>query len=342
MRATITVGVALGGLLALAVSCTQAGEGALARASGHQFDHKAHLDRGVDCANCHGGEDVQWKAMPALETCMECHAEIDGEKPPETRAAAFYDEQGQGKWVHAVALDPERIFEHGKHAAKHPDCVACHQAVASSTALPSGTGLTMAACMDCHRQGNGGEAHLACASCHREIREDVPPPSHRVGWRERHGRSAIDRAAETMPEGCDLCHKRSDCDDCHRAEKPKNHTNLWRQHGHAARASLDRESCQTCHTTDSCEACHRESEPRTHRGAWGPPFDRHCNSCHLPLEQFGEEGCAVCHRGTPAHDAAPVRPGNPPHMTTNPDVCRTCHMPMPHPDNGQTCLFCHR
>lgn len=307
------------------------------------FDHAGHLARGVECAFCHGEEDAEWKSLPALTVCQECHEELDGEKPPEKRAAASFDAGGAGRWVHASRPDPEIIFPHAAHVkGAGGECRSCHDDVISSTAVPRSAAFTMKECTACHERSESGRRYNRCDSCHREIREDVAPASHRMNWRERHGRVVPDRRLETLPEGCALCHTRSSCDECHRAEKPKSHNVLWRRHGHAAASSLDRESCRACHRTDSCDECHREATPANHRGAWGAPFDRHCNSCHLPLGRSSGAGCAVCHRDASGHDSAPPRPPNPSHMTSDPAACRTCHAPMPHPDNGQTCLFCHR
>ncbi len=307
---------------------------------GPHFDHKYHLGRGIDCSDCHGEEDQEWKAMPTLESCNECHEDIDGEKPHEQRASAFYDTEGKGKWVRATALASEVVFSHSAHLQKSQDCTTCHQDVAESTFISADLALDMAECIDCHERQ--APQQNDCASCHREIRKDRAPPSHRLGWTTQHGRVARMGGFDPLPEQCSICHTRSSCDGCHKAEPPRNHTNLFRLRGHAASASIDRDRCFVCHRTDSCVLCHQSALPRSHRGAWRAPFNRHCFGCHLPLEQFGEEGCAVCHRATPSHDMAPPRPGNPVHMTMSLAACRACHTPMPHPDNGQSCLICHK
>ncbi len=328
------------GVLACA-SVLDVSPGAESRATGPQFDHAAHISRGVECADCHGAEPEQFNRMPELDSCTECHNDIDGEKPPEKRAAAFYDADKKGKWTHASKLDRELVFPHAQHVtALGKDCTACHGDVAESKTSTGFAPLTMGACMSCHEQKAPGKND--CAVCHTQIRRDVAPKSHRLGWKREHGRKFSEGDMEPLPVDCSVCHKKSDCDTCHRAEAPQNHTNLWRLHGHAAAASLDREGCRVCHTTDSCFQCHENTKPRNHTATWGSPFDRHCNSCHLPVEGFDDQGCAVCHKGSPGHASAPMKPGNAPHLTTNPANCRECHVVMRHPDNGQSCLLCHR
>jgi len=312
-----------------------------ARPSGPHFTHKDHLDRGLGCSDCHGGEEASFKAMPDQDTCMACHEDIDEDLPADRRAAAFFGDDGKGRWIHAGRQSSEINFSHESHAQDEESCVRCHEWVMSSSFIPETAGLSMDTCLSCHEKEVPG--YTTCDVCHKEIRKDRRPPSHQLGWKVKHGRMARMGDLDLLPRDCSICHTPDSCDMCHRAEVPRSHNNLWRLRGHAAMASMDRDRCAVCHKTDSCAACHQRTPPRSHRGAWGGPFQRHCNSCHLPLGGFGEEGCALCHRGgTPGHDAAPVRPGNPAHMTTNPDDCRACHTPLPHPDNGQSCLFCHR
>jgi hypothetical protein len=306
-----------------------------------QFDHAGHLARGVDCSDCHGGEEQAWSAMPTLETCNQCHEELDADKPPEKRATHSFDAQGAGKWSHASKLGAEVKFDHKHHGTVvSGDCAACHDAVAKSTYVAADARMSMAACMECH--ATRAPEKNECATCHKEIRADRAPPSHRGNWRRAHGKLAAFGELDPLPADCGMCHKPADCDTCHKNEPPQNHTNHFRLRGHAASASLDRDGCTVCHTTDSCVQCHQTTKPRNHTGAWGAPFDRHCDSCHLPATGFDDQGCNVCHAGAPSHASSPPRPLNAPHLTTNPDDCRACHTPAPHPDNGQSCLLCHQ
>jgi hypothetical protein len=310
---------------------------------GPHFDHAGHLARGVECADCHGGEKEGFRAMPELKACTECHADIDGEKPPEKRAAAFYGEDGKtGRWTPSTPVGEEIIFDHGYHVTTSgKKCDTCHaDVIASKGEAPTTTWMSMDACIACHDVA--APAKNECATCHREIRMDRRPKSHTVGWKRAHGRAASMGDLDPLPKDCALCHERSDCDLCHRAEPPADHTNLFRLRGHGIAASIDRDRCRVCHTTDSCFLCHQQMEPRNHTATGGSPFHRHCNSCHLPLESFDDQGCFVCHKSSPGHASAPLRPANAPHMTMDPNACRACHTPLQHPDNGQSCLLCHR
>ncbi|MCA9320780.1 MAG: hypothetical protein KDB18_12370 [Salinibacterium sp.] len=314
---------------------------AVVRSDGLVFDHPAHAERGLDdCSLCHGEEDAEWKAMPEREFCMECHEEIDAEADESKWASPFFDEDGKGKWAHASRLSDELKFGHAAHIAAGHECVECHSDVTKNQAILVNASFEMNECTTCHSETVPEQND--CATCHTQIRADLPPPSHRAGWTQAHGHRAVHGTLDDLPQDCAWCHQESDCDDCHRAEAPRDHTNAWRLAGHGTMASMDRERCEVCHTTDSCSECHEQAVPRSHRAVFGEPFNRHCNSCHLPVGSGLGQGCAVCHNDAPSHAMAPPRPGNPIHQTMNANACRECHTPLEHPDNGQSCLLCHQ
>ena len=105
--------------------------------------------------------------------------------------------------------------------------------------------------------------------------------------------------------------------------------------------SLDRNRCMSCHQqVDFCERCHSETRPTSHLASFGAPLNLHCNNCHFPINSAGAQECAVCHRDTPSHAAAPAQPDNALHAAGA--NCRSCHTPLGHPDNGMACTTCHQ
>lgn len=311
--------------------------------AGPRLDHAAHMDRGLECADCHmkdakPGEAVEPKA-PRYDVCQECHDEEDAKLPEEKRVKnVFYAKDGSPRWPKALAsYDPEIRFRHAFHAKTA--CATCHGDMKSSE-RKQGLMFCMDTCVACHRQAC---ASVTCEACHCEIRQDVAPDTHRHLWKERHGlfaRSAAERAAGR----CDLCHAQPQwCETCHREEPPRSHTNLFRTRTHGVLAAMDRASCQVCHTTDYCQRCHMETPPRSHRGLWVGTVSTHCVQCHFPISQ--EEGCRVCHRENPTHETAPDMPA----WHTPALNCRSCHTPagaggappLRHLDNGMQCTYCH-
>jgi hypothetical protein len=300
------------------------------------FSHRLHVeDQGLGCTDCH----VQWDkadmpGMPIAKQCALCHADIDAQKPPEKQIAQLFE--GDKFKAHMYsAQSGEIVFSHLKHAGRDNECIVCHAAAAKSDAADAGLKLRMEDCQKCHAERKGPSD---CSACHQTIRNDVPPPNHGAQWKREHGRVMRACNNDVRAERCDTCHTEANCLACHKSEPPSNHNGFWRRRGHGLAASMDRRTCAACHQPEACEACHSQTQPTNHAGSWGQPLDRHCLTCHEPL-RF-EDNCQTCHKSTPSHAlATPMPSWHLPAMN-----CRQCHgngQPLPHVDNGTTCIQCH-
>ena len=298
------------------------------------FSHAIHAAEEMECGDCHlGAEDTDEPGMPVQAQCMLCHAGIDAEKPPEKKAEALFS---GGKLVAArvTELGDEVIFSHAQHVGAGQDCETCHTGMSGNARIESDMRIDMDECMSCHAaQGIAND----CATCHREIRADTAPSSHAHNWSRMHGQS-VRWPTNDMAGRCSLCHTESSCTTCHAETPPQNHNNFWRIKGHGVAAQMDRANCAVCHQPDTCSRCHTETLPMSHSGSFGAPLSTHCVSCHFPL---ADNGCAVCHQGTPSHaSATPMPAWHTPGMN-----CRQCHgvtQPLPHVDDGSSCTMCHR
>lgn len=302
---------------------------------GSDFPHRVHVvDEGLECSDCHpSAADGDEAGMPSRAMCMLCHEASDESVPPEKRIERFFD--GDKLVLARVsALPEETIFPHGKHVSAGLECSVCHGAVGESERLEPGRPLAMDDCMSCHARSSVSNE---CATCHSTIGTDWMPATHEHSWLRVHGQAVRASRGETV-DRCDLCHKESSCTGCHQEMAPSSHTEFWRRRGHPAQAMMDRQSCAVCHRADFCDRCHRESVPLNHSPSFGSPLNTHCYSCHLPLQ---DNGCIVCHKGTPSHlSATPKPPNHFPGMD-----CRQCHgvqIQLPHVDNGDDCNICHR
>jgi hypothetical protein len=304
------------------------------------FSHRLHGEQGLSCEDCHAGAvDSDEPGMPTLESCMLCHEGMEEEKPPEQRITALYSVDGSYRRRGAGRLPEDILFSHSAHAGNYAlDCSACHADVASSDRVVEEHAISMAECSECHVDRGVGRTS-DCATCHSVIGRDWSPPSHEQGWTELHGQ--IVRAGDTSVASnqCSLCHNESLCVGCHQEMMPRDHNNHWRSRGHGVASQIDRSRCWTCHRSDYCERCHSEARPRNHVGGWGSPTNRHCVTCHFPLSS---QGCYTCHKSAPSHAEAPPKPS----WHSEGMNCRQCHgsgsLPLPHPDSGTDCNFCHR
>jgi len=303
---------------------------------GRPFSHAKHgKEAELECESCHGKVGELEKAtMPAsLKKCMMCHEEQD-EKHPERKLADVVGDPPV--WTSFTALSPELKFSHKTHVGKEVACATCHKGIEANTGIDETMRMKMEDCQGCHaKQG----VRDACEICHKELKPEVAPASHRQAWKHLHG--GVVRAAEEGKQDarCTLCHDEGKCTSCHQEEAPADHTALWRTRAHGGQAGVDRRRCEMCHRTDFCDRCHTETAPISHVGTWTSPNNRHCRSCHLPLSA-STRNCEVCHKDA-SHPSAPPRPMVFHFHAAGAD-CRSCHeATLPHWDNGDDCAQCH-
>jgi hypothetical protein len=303
-----------------------------------KFGHASHVEgteADLACTDCHTrAEDSDQAGMPSIKACRNCHSE---KEDIEKNLKPFAVDK-KIVWTSATALSEDAQFSHQNHLGAEVACEDCHQGVTESKAVSAKFKVEKDDCLVCHSKQEKA-IKGACNTCHESVDQDWQPDSHLQNWKMFHGqvaRAGIDPPYENR---CSLCHTDSACLACHQDEEPRSHTSHWRNRSHGIAAGMDRDSCATCHRTDYCDRCHRETEPMSHRASWGAPRDRHCMTCHLPLES---QGCSACHESAPSHYAAPGLPSTITHMTATESACRTCHgLGLTHLDNGDACRNCH-
>lgn len=315
--------------------------------AGPRMDHAKHLDKGLECADCHmrtADGEVGTELTPiTYAACAECHDEQDAAQAEGQRVKdRFFRPDGAPAWEKAIqGYDAEVRWSHTPHAKLA--CTDCHGVLAAEP-RPVRQPFDMAGCMQCHEQR---KAPNTCAACHSTLRDDVAPPSHgqpAVGgaWRYAHG-----AAAAAGEERCELCHKdAATCDRCHQQTPPRSHTGAWRgAHGPAALRRSER--CEMCHTDpQQCVACHVATKPASHEHLWKErhgaaalsftgrtlaPVSGRCDLCHLD-----PTFCESCHREEP--------PRNHTHLfrtrthgvlaAIDRQKCQTCH-------DSDFCIRCH-
>jgi len=319
--------------------------------------HRAHIERGIRCEDCHGvdGEELE---MPTSDTCDSCHADVRLHHGSERTADACTScHVFQGEMSKATtALDPAGLGVAGLELDAEPpeiffreptECLDCHDdaqgehdAVVVHADQP---------CQDCH-QPHGDQAMEAksCVSCHQHVEL-------------HHGaRSSGDRP---IYEQCLDCHQPhgpaagvgSACPTCHSKEEPRIPSTATFAGGH--------EACNGCHrshdlrqaASSSCEGCHEG-----HQALGAARIKAHgtCTSCHDPhdVRQGAHDACSGCHQS--AHTDHPAKHGalgacvtcHDPHparaQNTAPLPCASCHAPMAkdhgHGKKDLACTECHQ
>ncbi len=117
------------------------------------FSHEHHVaGLGIDCRFCHTAVEVSASAgLPPTYTCMTCHSQIW------TNAALLAPVRqslvrNQPLHWHRITDLPEYVyFNHSIHIAKGVGCESCHGDVERMPLMRKARSLTMAFCLDCHR-----------------------------------------------------------------------------------------------------------------------------------------------------------------------------------------------
>lgn len=263
---------------------------------GPRLPHAKHAELGVECADCHEADAAGNPGAPQLETCMDCHEDIEEEEevPEEKRIAnVFFRPDGKPKWQQAVrSYGGDVKFSHAPHVTGGVDCAVCHGAM-ESTPRRARRLYDMAGCMQCHRERG---ASTACQACHAQIRQTVAPADHRLSWETRHGPAVRGAQVRGMQLNCHYCHTRpSFCNDCHLTQLPTSHRRGW-ELGHGSRVlsagGPGEARCTFCHQDQAfCDDCHMTTQPSSHKHQW---IRRHGVMVRVQGVS-GQARCEFCH-----------------------------------------------
>lgn len=118
-----------------------------------QFDHRHHTrDEGIDCRFCHNAVDRSPHAgVPDTQLCMNCHSQIWNQSPLLEPVRRSYIEGRPVIWKKVNDVPDYVYFNHAIHVNKGVGCVTCHGRVDLMAAVQKAETMTMAWCLDCHR-----------------------------------------------------------------------------------------------------------------------------------------------------------------------------------------------
>jgi len=272
-----------------------------------RFDHRAHAERAIPCARCHGdvtrADGRPGAALPTMDLCLHCHDGRRGPTHASARCATCHLTRADGTLETALptgTLVPRRELAVG--AAAHGADFRTHHAAQARQ--------DDRACTTCHRRSE-------CLSCHDGVVK--PLDFHGGDYVSRHG---ID-ARRNQPD-CASCHRgQSFCLGCHQrlgvvdarsgvapAFPPlgtrRFHPDGWSDARaaanpahHAWQAQRALRTCASCHREESCMECH--AAPTSTTGAAGkmqvsphPPDWEQSGRCRA-LASRNARVCLRCH-----------------------------------------------
>jgi hypothetical protein len=165
-----------------------------------QFDHRHHVrDDGVDCLYCHyEAARSAFAGAPPVSVCMNCHSQVWQEAARLAPVRASWFDNRPIRWRRVNELPQFVYFDHSAHVSHGVGCVECHGRVDLMPAVAAAAPLTMAWCIDCHRDPT---PHLRPES---EITN--------MEWDPRQSRRAIGEAVAAQlhveaPLYCTACHR---------------------------------------------------------------------------------------------------------------------------------------
>jgi len=117
------------------------------------YSHKLHAGNlGMDCLYCHTSVDKSsFAAVPSSETCMNCHHQVKKDSPLLQPVRDSYAKGDPVPWVKIHRLADYVYFNHKAHVTAGVSCVSCHGRVDQMVEVMQVQPLSMAWCLDCHR-----------------------------------------------------------------------------------------------------------------------------------------------------------------------------------------------
>lgn len=122
------------------------------------YSHRLHAgELGMDCRYCHANVETSFEAMiPPTQSCMGCHTLV---RPESARLQPVRDSWASGdpvEWVRVHNLPDHAYFDHSVHLAAGVGCVTCHGRIDRMEVVRVEQPLSMAWCLDCHRDPEPG------------------------------------------------------------------------------------------------------------------------------------------------------------------------------------------
>lgn len=122
------------------------------------YNHRLHVEQlGLDCRYCHTYVDQSGHAnIPDAGTCMNCHSQvrspvIDPDSPKIALIRESYETGEPVPWVRVHEMPDFVYFDHSVHVNRGVSCVECHGQVNDMVQVWHDQPLSMAFCLECHR-----------------------------------------------------------------------------------------------------------------------------------------------------------------------------------------------
>jgi hypothetical protein len=116
------------------------------------YSHALHAGAlGLDCRYCHDTvERAPFAALPATETCMNCHATVGKDRPTLDLVRKSFETGEPVRWQNVHMLPDYAYFSHEAHVGAGVGCATCHGRVDQMEVVQQVQPLSMGWCVTCH------------------------------------------------------------------------------------------------------------------------------------------------------------------------------------------------
>jgi hypothetical protein len=164
------------------------------------FSHRQHAgDFQISCLYCHANvERAAVASVPSTQLCMNCHA-LAGRDKPSLEPLRQSASSGQPlMWVRVHKIPDYAQFPHAPHLQAGVGCSSCHGNVKAMDEIQQVEPLSMAWCLDCHRDPG---RHLRAADELLDTAWQAP------GDQETRAAKWISQRRLAPPVDCTACHR---------------------------------------------------------------------------------------------------------------------------------------
>jgi hypothetical protein len=164
------------------------------------FSHAQHAgELGIDCRYCHNTvEGAAFAAVPPTQTCMNCHERIAVDSALMLPVRESMASGNSVRWIKVHDLPEFAYFDHSAHVTRGVGCVSCHGRIDTMDRVTQVEPLSMAWCLDCHRQP---EPHLRPPEFVTQMDWQPIEDPQALGARLRAERNI------NPPTDCSTCHR---------------------------------------------------------------------------------------------------------------------------------------
>lgn len=166
------------------------------------YDHYLHVEQlGLDCRFCHTYADQSAHAnIPDAATCMNCHSQVKSDSPLLAQVRSSYESGEAIEWVRVHKMPDHVFFDHSVHVNRGVSCVECHGNVNEMVTVWHDQPLSMAFCLDCHREP---EASIRPLDQVYNLNWTPENAAEHAKWAEE----AVVNWNVNPPQSCSGCHR---------------------------------------------------------------------------------------------------------------------------------------